>query len=279
MDEHNEIGRTRDALVQSVMARGRTLRRRRYAVLSATALAVTALVAGGIAVAAHDDGGKVRVDSPVSPSSAGPVDSTTSTTTTTPPATDSTTGSVVTQPSGPPGASTTTDDRCHNSYDPACGPFHWAPVPQSTISVVFSPARPVVGDTVTMMVTVDGLTMLGPSGVRCDSNSQFPFAFDDVGCTWTYHYSLCFPPPQDPPRYGLWDPPPASPLHWVWSVRSVVTGPIPPSGNVPWDVGVELDCRADSPYQQIPEASGVLHVDPAPSTSTSTTATTTTTTG
>lgn len=123
------------------------------------------------------------------------VPSTTSTTSTT---VAPTTTTVVTVRSAAPATTPTTVLVCHNSFNPACGPFHWssppAPAGTPTVSIHYSPQDPVAGDTVNFTVTYsDPDTSVAPCG---SVQTGTPLS---QGCA--VDYAAC------PTRYGPWDPP------------------------------------------------------------------------
>lgn len=67
-------------------------------------------------------------------------------------------GTASPTPSSSPSPSASPDLRCHNSTDPACGPFRWTRHPGRNspvrITITTSPAHPRVGDVVTFRVHV-----------------------------------------------------------------------------------------------------------------------------
>jgi hypothetical protein len=68
---------------------------------------------------------------------------------------------------------------CHNSFDPACGPFRWDPPPGPnqplTVSMSTSPTAPKVGDVVTFDVTVDD-----PDGAELLDRSERTINYGDT---------------------------------------------------------------------------------------------------
>ena len=98
----------------------------------------------------------------------------------------------------PSRSTTTTALACHDSYNSACGAFHWNPAPAPAdpvlVSVDYSPQNPVAGDTVNFTVHFsDPNTSVAPCG-KVDSGMGFggDCAIDYPACTT---------------RYGSWNPP------------------------------------------------------------------------
>ena len=213
-----ELESRRSELFERVTKRGRMLRTRRFVVLVGALAIVVAVPVGAVALTAG--GGRtphhVTVSAP--PTSADDSDSsTTSTTSTTVGYETTTTGPLaltsttigaptpVTQPIYAP-TTTTTALVCHNSTNPACGPFHYdPPLTNGPAVAVFdgvSPAHPTVGESVAFTLhVVDGDSHITAESPICGSVN-----YGD-GMEQTAICDCAGPGPQ----YGPWDPPAPTP--------------------------------------------------------------------
>jgi len=115
-------------------------------------------------------------------------------TTTVPPAT------TTTAPAAPAPAPA---NACHNSYDPACGPFRWDPDPgpNAALSVTASAQQVNPGDPVNFHIMADD------PDAKIDRCYAFDFGDGQKGTT-------CQPPATCKTPYGPWTPPAKAPDHW-----------------------------------------------------------------
>ena len=144
-----------------VSVRADALQRRRRIVTGLAIAVAVVLVAAIPGVLAASGGGTKKVQTAAGPATTSstsveapgvvtPVTETVppATTTSTPPAT--TTTSVK--------RTTSTTIVCRNSYNPACGPFHWDPPVQdlgATMTITWTPSQPKVGEKVTFRVVIE----------------------------------------------------------------------------------------------------------------------------
>lgn len=198
-----------EELLQHVVRRGTALRRRRRVLRATTAaVAVTALAmvpATLLSRGGHDQARRLATTQGADASTTTSEETTTTTTveetttTTAAPAVETT----VPHPTTTTTAPTTTTTSCYESYDPACGPFHWDPPPgpdqPATLTVTYSPAHPHVGQTITFPLTYT------------DPDSQPELTLDGGdwgdGDMWAAEPSVvnC---PNLRARYGPWPTPP-----------------------------------------------------------------------
>jgi hypothetical protein len=210
----DETTESRRALYSRVTKRGRQIRRRR---LAAMATAFTLAISVPIAAAAlvmHDDSGTRRVQI-LAP-----------TTTTETPTTDTATTSESIVPTSAPETSTTAPEvttttgtvtaaPCHNSTDPACGPFHYEPPPENqpaTMTVVkVAPASPGPGTRVTFTLHFTDPDSWVTPGQLCGKVSFGDGNSEGCGpsCAGTGN------------RYGPWDPPAPHPSDTDLTVEHV----------------------------------------------------------
>jgi hypothetical protein len=249
-------------------------RRRRTVGLAVCTMAAAVMVLAGIAFGMDDDRTDVRTaDQP-------------DVTTTTDPTADI--APITTAPATvAPGATPTTAavDRCRNSYDPSCGPFHWVPAPgpnySLTVRVTITPSKPKVGDTVAFRIFVDDSDAnLDPASVRFGVSSLDPPDQEGFGAGCPSYRT----------RYGFWTPPPRThgrveltftrvfeaPGSYRWgftamSARCDNSGPGVPPSDLQGEGGY-------NPYSSYGSESGELEVAGADDTTTTTESTTTTTT-
>jgi len=133
--------------------------RRHRAVAVATAVLLCGMVTApvvAVALSGQPRRAVVTTATGTSPTTDPPPASTVPSTTSTTAAPPTTTAVAVQQPA--PTTTATTALVCHNSYNPACGPFRWAPAPvptdQASVSISYSPADPVAGGQVTFTVRI-----------------------------------------------------------------------------------------------------------------------------
>ena len=200
-------------VLERVLARGRTLRRRRRWALRGTA-ALAATTCGLASLAAVSLAGTPTAHVVQVAGRPATTETTEPTAFTSPP----TTQTVVPPPTPTTVAtrhivSTTTTIVCRNSSNPACGPFYWDPPPGPnqplTVEVHYTPAAPRAGETVTFYVTAT------------DPDARFfntvCYLFSDngagpAGCGTAHNDGMTNfnPPTYDPycgPKYGPWTPP------------------------------------------------------------------------
>ena len=170
------------------------------------------------------------------------------------PATTTTTVAPARQPAQT--TTTTTVLVCRNSYNPACGPFRWDPAPAPagnwTVSVQYSPAKPVVGDTVTFTVTISDPN----TSVYTCGHVTFGAGGPDQNCESVS--ASC------PTRYGPWDPPAKRPD----SVTTGYTYRYDKPGNYTFSVTYPVGNPCYDPYQTQASASQSFTVSAAPPTTT-----------
>lgn len=177
-----------------------------------------ALVVAVIAVAAlvnHQGGGNARltadqsaVTTPTSSEPASTVASDSTTTSTDSPqatTTTETTGTTLGTADGPtPTVTEPPSPSCRNSTDPACGAFHWDPVPVNRPAVLTAalPAGPIVVGR-SYELTLEMFDPDGPVDLACYSVDADGPALALGSCT-VESRSAC------PDRHGPWTPPPGS---------------------------------------------------------------------
>ena len=180
-------------------------RNRRRVMAGAAVLLLSGVVAVPVVALTSSSTGKPRsalvfTDAPSTTVQAAP-DPTTSTTqapattTTAPPATTKAVAAAAR-----PAPTATTTLVCHNSYNPACGPFRWdsppAPAGSPSVTIVPRPSNPTVGQEVTFTVTVsDPNTAVYTCGQVTYGDGM------GQGCSATTAGPAC------ETRYGPWDPP------------------------------------------------------------------------
>jgi len=122
---------------------------------------------------------------------------TTTTSTTRPPATTTTTARPAPAPA----------KTCHNSYDPACGPFRWDPDPGANqpLQVTASAQQVKAGDPVNFHIVADD------PDAKIDRCYTFDFGDGQKGST-------CPPAADCQTPYGPWTPPAKVTDHWVVDV-------------------------------------------------------------
>lgn len=211
----------RDDRLRRIYQKARTLRRRRFAWVGGSAVAI--LLAAGTAVSTTQDRDE---RSNVATHGDGSTTSTShsSTSTTAHDAPTSTSTSTGTSTSA---STTSTSLVCRNSTNPACGPFRYdppAPDLPPTVTLTASPSAATVGAVVTITVTVHEPD--GPPGGGCygelavDSDTDHPRVIREPVCSvgdpdcWS---------PGCPARYGPWDPP--SPGRLSFSVDTTFDTP------------------------------------------------------
>src|SRR5206468_3019724 len=100
---------------------------------------------------------------------------------------------------------------CHNSMDPACGPFRWQPSPARnapmTATVTVRPAHPAVGQNVTFTVPASD-----PDGMQGGISSA------DFGDGVVVHENRAL---HRCDRYGAWTPPSRSGKTWRETLSAV----------------------------------------------------------
>ncbi len=178
---------------------------------------------------------------PTPPTTVAATTSTTAVTTTTTRPAATTTSTAPTTTVAP--TTTTTVVACHNSTDPACGPFRFDPQPGAdspmTAQVVAGPASVRAGQEAVFTVTLND-----PDGVSYGSSV---FIFGDSGIGETS---------QDPcTKFGPWDPPPRDPASAteVQLVRHTYFSPGTYTATFAFEAG-PFDCadsvtgRGDRPY-------------------------------
>lgn len=142
---------------------------------------------------------------------------------------------------------------CHNSFNPACGPFRWSsppgPAGTPTVSIQYSPTNPVAGGTVTFTVSYsDPDTSVAPCG---SVQTGTPL---NQGCA--VDYAAC------PTRYGPWDPPARHPG------SNTLTYPVKyeSSGSYTFSVDYAVGTPCYDPYQGHATGSTTVTVGPSPPT-------------
>lgn len=195
------------------------------------------------------------------------IEGATTTTTQAPDATTTTAAAVPATTTVSPPHRTTTTLVCHNSTNPACGPFRWIhdPGPSHPLTITFdvSPAQPHAGEQVTIKVRFqnpDASSFVGLDG-PCPGEG---------GCLAWSRFERC------DTRYGPWDPPAHEPLDHTVTFPHVY----PHAGVYRLSAGATVlshdKCEDEyEPYKSDGYAVFDLVVDPAPSSTTSTTSTTT----
>jgi hypothetical protein len=153
-------------------------------------------------------------------------------------------------PSGKP-APGATAPFCHDSFDPACGPFHWQPAPaqnqprQVTLS---SQSQTVpAGAQVTFHSVVND-----PDDSQAFKCPTTTYDFGDVPSSSTH----CDPPPNVDPcpkRYGPWTPPEAAPGGGQEDVAHTFSTPGTYTVKFRYDPGYEDACY--NPYADGAEGS------------------------
>jgi hypothetical protein len=128
---------------------------------------------------------------------------------------------------------TSTTLECHNSTDPACGPFHYdPPLPKNRptqIKITPDTATPVAGEPVTFTVTVDDPDGQGPG--RCGEFDADVTKVEPTTTTALQPASACTMAASADPAashgYGAWDPPSTVPGHVVttYTVTYQASGP------------------------------------------------------
>lgn len=262
-DDPETNARPLDEVLPRVLARGRSLRhRRRIVVRGVGSLAVVICLMGVAAAVAGPSGPDnhrvVRVaDAPTTV--AVPDDDTktssTSPVTEAPPSTTTTT----TRPTAP---TTSTTLYCHNSNNPACGPFRWVgdpgPNEPATDVVTWTPQVPTVGEDVIFTMTWDDpdAPILNHSRSLCIG--------DGSACVSGSHLAMC-------DRYGPWDLPARQPYHETQTIHHTfekagtftLVNAFGTTSN---------DCATGSdPYGSEASFQGQITVEPAATTTTSTT--------
>ena len=166
--------------------------------------------------------------------------------------------------------STSTTLECHNSTNPACGPFHYdPPLPANRptkITITSDPGTPVVGQPVTFTVTVDDPDGQGPG--RCGEFDADVTHAEPTTTTAAQPASSCMMTASADPAashgYGAWDPPSTVPGHVVltYTVTYEDSGPHTVSYST-FDVGQCGDQGCPRPDKQL-----TFDVDPASTTTT-----------
>ena len=169
-------------------------------------------------------------------------------------------GSSTTVKAGTAGAggSTSTTLACHNSTNPACGPFHYdPPLPANRpthITIASEPGTPVVGQPVTFTVTVDDPDGQGPG--RCGQFDADVTHAEPTTTTAAQPASTCMMTASADPAathgYGPWDPPSTVPGHVVltYTVTYQDAGPHTVSYST-FDVGQCGDNPCPRPDKQL----------------------------
>ena len=204
----------KERLLERVHGRGQALLRRRRLVqgLSAATAVLLLVAVPGVLAASGGGSGHKSVRTIGGPSTSTSEETTTTEAPTTEPPT------TVAPPPTTAVRRTTTSLVCHNSYNPACGPFYWVPGPPAdqplTVQVTFTPSAPKAGDTVTFHVVADDPDGIGLSGSICDQSARFGEPDEVVpACHGDY---ICSDTP-----YGPWTAPPSRPAHQDSTVQHV----------------------------------------------------------
>lgn len=185
-------------------------------------------------------------------------------------ATTSTTDAPATTTTAPPAATTTvaaaarpapttTTLVCHNSYDPACGPFRWdsppAPAGSPSVTIVPSTSNPAVGQQVTFTVTVsDPNTAVYTCGQVTYGDGM------GQGCSAATAGPAC------ESRYGPWDPP----SKVADSATTTYTYVYKQPGSYTVNAAFPVGNTCYDPYQGNVSGSVRITVEAAPTTTTTT---------
>jgi hypothetical protein len=204
MAYENNDKSARDAALAYALRRGSALRRRKVAVVAAAGLLAFVIVAGSVFAVTNSGSGTKHV------LTASDQSSTTESSTSSSTAVDAIT--TTSRANEPTVTTSATAAVCANSYDPACGAFHWQPAPEplQRIGYTFSmtPQHPVAGESATVHVVVTSpQTSINTSELRVATG------FTDrpeqkIGAPGAGYPTDC-PPVR--PRYGSWTPPPPQP--------------------------------------------------------------------
>lgn len=194
-------GHSDEELLRRVHDRAAHLRfRRRGGALAVAAVMVAVMGLAGLTRIAEDEdrlvrtaGGPFMSGIPAPASTTAETRSPEPTVITTPPGPSST----ITSSPPPMAAPSTTTQACHNSHDPACGPFYFDPPPDPdqpmTVEVTASATTVRVGEPMSFHVV-----RRDPDGVSGERLAQ---SFGDVMSHRDYTVPDC-------DRFGKWDPPP-----------------------------------------------------------------------
>lgn len=279
-----------------VFERAQQLVDRRRLLLGLCAAVAVALIAAALGVLNHDDSGRsvkttesaqatpvttgVPVVTPeaLEPAAVPPSPTTTTpalvlgtsfsrpTPTTVPPKpaaqkTTATTKAPAAAPAPVPGPKPTTGPTtpfCHNSYDPACGPFRWEPAPASDQprQVTLSGPQAVrAGQQVTIHADVND-----PDDAQASNCPATTYDFGDSPPQSTH----CDPPPGTDPcpqRYGPWSPPAARPGGGTEDVAHTFSTPgMTYTVKFTYDPGYQDACY--NPYAS--DGSGTLQITVTP---------------
>jgi hypothetical protein len=160
-------------------------------------------------------------------------------------------------PVGPKPTTGRTTPFCHNSYDPACGPFRWEPAPpadQPRQVTLTGPQAVRVGDQVTVHADVND-----PDDAQASNCPAKTYDFGD-GPAVSNH---CDPPPGTDPcpkRYGPWSPPAASPGGGQEDVAHTFSAPGTYTVKFTYDPGYQDACY--NPYAS--DGAGTMQITVTP---------------
>jgi hypothetical protein len=285
------LSRDRDEVLAEIYRRGNRLRWRARGLVASIGVVALVVTAGLLAAGQHGgtahrtvlaDGQSPSITITGAPGSAGTRssadggDDETSTTARHGSATKGHTepGSSTTLAGGAAVDGTSTTLACHNSTDPACGPFRYdPPLPANRPTrITITPDRtPVAGEPVTFTITVDDPDGQGPG--RCGRfDADVTHAEPTTTTAASQAASTCFTTaaasadPAATNGYGPWDPPSTVPGHVVTTYTVTYDAPGPHTVSYStFDVG---QCGDDS----CPPAAKDLTFTVQPPASTTTTA-------